>query len=85
MSDSIVSFQIMVTYRGKNEAHLEWVKLLKDLMLNGLREYVKKFHHHGPSWRKAGNKRPNVDTQGMYEKITLEGKFQTYKPTSNVN
>ncbi|CAI5535254.1 unnamed protein product [Closterium sp. Naga37s-1] len=48
--------KILSTYRNAEggAAHVEWARALKELYIQGLREYVKKFHLTGPSWSASG-------------------------------
>ncbi|WOL16985.1 hypothetical protein Cni_G25773 [Canna indica] len=42
--------KILVEYRNKDQAHVEWAKAIKELYLPGLRDYVKNFYPLGPVW-----------------------------------
>uniref|UniRef100_A0A7N0ZR78 Adenylyl cyclase-associated protein n=1 Tax=Kalanchoe fedtschenkoi TaxID=63787 RepID=A0A7N0ZR78_KALFE len=46
--------KILVEFRGKDPNHVEWARVLKELYLPGLRDYVKAFYPLGPVWSATG-------------------------------
>lgn len=43
-------------YKNKDADHVEWVKVLKELYVPGLRDYVKAHYPLGPVWSTTGGK-----------------------------
>ncbi|XP_057783085.1 cyclase-associated protein 1-like [Salvia miltiorrhiza] len=48
------SNKILVEYKNKDPNHVEWVKVLKELFVPGLRDYVKAHYPLGPVWSASG-------------------------------
>ncbi|KAH6811888.1 cyclase associated protein 1 [Perilla frutescens var. frutescens] len=48
------SNKILVEYKNKDANHVEWVKVLKEVYVPGLRDYVKAHYPLGPVWSTTG-------------------------------
>ncbi|KAG6417540.1 hypothetical protein SASPL_119723 [Salvia splendens] len=48
------SNKILVEYKNKDPNHVEWVKVLKELFIPGLKDYVKAHYPLGPVWNASG-------------------------------
>uniref|UniRef100_A0A9I9D9L6 BHLH domain-containing protein n=1 Tax=Cucumis melo TaxID=3656 RepID=A0A9I9D9L6_CUCME len=46
--------KVLVEYRNKDPNHVEWAKVIKELYLSGLRDYVKSFYPLGSVWSVLG-------------------------------
>ncbi|XP_071698174.1 cyclase-associated protein 1-like [Rutidosis leptorrhynchoides] len=59
-SAEFYSNKVLVEYKNKDAAHVEWVKALKELYVPGLRDYVKSHYPLGPAWSSTGGSTDTV-------------------------